>query len=323
MSDCGRGNHYNTNKNSGMTIVESSPKAIYEDTYYHYLEWASLIAMNMFRWNNLPNSMSERYLEETYFFMGCAGIVDLTGLASMGLVNPYELPAIYNSRIAPGGELLAYNDYSHYNAYFNNGDTYIVPNEWCVFGRNNYFRTPTCQYVEYYARKIAKIEMTIDQNVDAQKTQFIVKTTDAQKLTMTNLYKKYRDFEDIIIVDKNLDAENSLFVLPTKAEYVADDLFDLKTRYINELMTFLGINNANTSKRERVITSETDSNNELINLSAETMLNSRRQACEEANRKFGLNISCELREINLRPEYLDGNLIRNGKVIEDSVEIDI
>ena len=59
--------------------------------------------------------------------------------------------------------------------------------------------------------------------------------------------------------------------------------------------TYLGINNANTDKRERLITSEADSNNQFIDSCGAMFLEARQRACEEINKKFGLNIKCELR----------------------------
>ena len=60
-------------------------------------------------------------------------------------------------------------------------------------------------------------------------------------------------------------------------------------------MTFLGINNANTEKRERLITDEVEANNEHIDLSAECMLKARQRAAEQINELFGTNITVKLR----------------------------
>ena len=64
----------------------------------------------------------------------------------------------------------------------------------------------------------------------------------------------------------------------------------------NEALTFLGINNANTEKRERLITDEVEANDAHIELSAECMLKARENAIEEINRIFGTNIKVSLRK---------------------------
>ena len=106
--------------------------------------------------------------------------------------------------------------------------------------------------------------------------------------------KQKQDNEPVIFADKNLDT-NEVSVLNTTSPIVFDKLQVQKTNVLNECLTFLGINNANTDKRERLVTNEVESNNEMIQVNSDVMLEARKQACKEINEMFGLNISVERR----------------------------
>ena len=64
----------------------------------------------------------------------------------------------------------------------------------------------------------------------------------------------------------------------------------------NEALTYLGISNINVQKKERLITDEVTRNQGGVVASRYSRLESRRQACEQINKMFGLNISCDYRE---------------------------
>ncbi len=74
--------------------------------------------------------------------------------------------------------------------------------------------------------------------------------------------------------------------IDTKAEFIADKLQDYKKGIWNELLTFLGINNLN-EKKERMVTDETNQNNEVINLNLQSFLIPRKEACRQFNELFG------------------------------------
>jgi hypothetical protein len=112
---------------------------------------------------------------------------------------------------------------------------------------------------------------------------------------MLNLYKEYDGNAPVIYGDKNLNA-NGLTVLKTDAPYNADKLYQLKTQYWNEALTYLGISNINSVKKERMITDEVTRNQGGVVASRYSRLESRRKACDEINRMFGLDIWCDYRE---------------------------
>ena len=73
--------------------------------------------------------------------------------------------------------------------------------------------------------------------------------------------------------------------IDTKAEFIADKLQDYKKGIWNELLTFLGINNLN-EKKERMVTDETNQNNEVINLNLQSFLITRKEAFNKFNKLF-------------------------------------
>ena len=75
--------------------------------------------------------------------------------------------------------------------------------------------------------------------------------------------------------------------MSTEAKFIAKDIMDYKREIWNEFLTFLGIQNL-SEKRERLITGEVDSNNELLNLNLQALLIPRKEACKQFNEKYGL-----------------------------------
>ena len=72
--------------------------------------------------------------------------------------------------------------------------------------------------------------------------------------------------------------------------YVADKLLEDRKKIENELLTLFGLNNV-IEKKERMIVDEANSNNDYINRNVDLLYKNRKQACDEINEKFGLNIS--------------------------------
>ena len=81
--------------------------------------------------------------------------------------------------------------------------------------------------------------------------------------------------------------------------FISPELYELKMKIWGECLDMLGINNANTQKKERLITDEVNANNGLLQLSNDVFYEARKRACEELNKKFGLEVSVERREINV------------------------
>ena len=97
--------------------------------------------------------------------------------------------------------------------------------------------------------------------------------------------------EPAIFVDKTMLNGNSqnIMLIPTEAPYLVDKLQIQKQEMERELLTFLGINNT-LEKKERLLTDETNSNNQFIQMCSDVDFKTRQNACKAINDKFGLNI---------------------------------
>jgi hypothetical protein len=80
---------------------------------------------------------------------------------------------------------------------------------------------------------------------------------------------------------------DALKAIKTDAPFIAQNIMDYKREIWNEFLTFMGISNL-SEKRERMVTNEIDSNNELVNLNLQALLIPRKEACKQFNEKYGL-----------------------------------
>lgn len=173
--------------------------------------------------------------------------------------------------------------------------------------------------MELFALRLYEAERTADINIKAQKTPVLLLMDEKQRLTMENLYSQYEGNKPVIFGDKNSLGENVIKAINTQAPFIADKIIDYKKEIWNEALTFLGINNIMVDKKERLITDEANSNNELINLNLQSYLAPRQEACRQFNEKFGFTGTDK--EISVRVRSDLHNIIKNAQsIVQDFKE---
>lgn len=289
--------------------LTSESKDINDLTFTDYYYRLMLLARSRFEWLNLPNGIDEKWIERYLFLEGkCMFFKDdniglmVSKFTDSGVLNFYDEP----TQLTPVA--------TNYGSFCEEMGGAIRPyknGEECVLIRNNDIMIPTRYTIKLYALRLAEIQRTIDINIQAQQTPVLVTGTDKQKLSLMQVYKKWKGHEPVIFGHTSLDT-NPISVLKTDAPVVFDKLQLQKHAIWNEVMTFLGIDNANQDKKERLVDDEVRANNGQIELSASCMLKSREKACEQINKLFNENVSVRLRDkeefIKIAEPILEGGV---------------
>lgn len=266
---------------------KSASKRLNDLTFTDYYYRLMMLARTIFEWSGLPNGIDEKHIEKWLYQDGrvlffkdkTKGLMCLRCTDS-GQLNPYDEP----TRLTP-----------YATGYM--GDS-LENGEDCILIRNNDDMIPTKFTIQLFAMRLTNLERAIDVNVNAQKTPIMIYCSDKQKLSLKNVYSQWNENEPVIFGDKMLQ-QTPITAIKTDAPIVFDKLQIQKHSVWNEIMTFLGINNANMDKRERLVDDEVQANNEQVDLSVQIMLKAREEACKRINELFGTNISVKLRKLDM------------------------
>lgn len=247
-------------------------------TFSSYYNRLKLIAISLFNWEGLDDIGGDsRFLEMALFENGRSVFIKDEALGYLTLrVNPSDKLNVYNLPT----KVIAYS--TGYNVEYEMEDV--------VYIMNNDLQIPTSIVLQQFAYKLYNIDKTIDINLNAMKTPVILQGSIQQQMTLRNLLMQYDGNIPFIFGDKQFNITEAMKVLDLKATYLADKLTIQKREYWNEMLTFLGINNTNVDKKERLITSEVESNDEIINYYLNCFYKTRKKAVDEINKKFGLDL---------------------------------
>lgn len=268
---------------NSLIAYKSVAKYLNDRAITDYFYRLMLIARSVFEWENLPNGINEKWIERYLFSEGqCVFYKDPT-------------KGFMVARCTPNSNLNYYDEPTIVRPYATGYIGEDLENGIdCVVIQNNDCCLPTSMTIQNYALKLASIDRTIDVNIQAQKTPIIIKCSDKQRLSLKKMMNQRDDNEPLIWADKGLDTDG-IEVFNIQAPMVFKDLQLQKHMIWNEVMTYLGVNNANMDKKERLVDDEVQANNEQVEASFNIMLKAREHACEEINRVFGTNISVKKR----------------------------
>lgn len=250
-------------------------------TYAKNLSMLLSLAMNRFRWVNLPDTCDARFLELQ---------LHKTGIAT--ICHADDMPDVWQSLIA--------NPYGEFNCYG-------IPVKWRATGydQTNYNVTPeTGELIYYsfsrqnpwtmldlYARKLMEYERTAEINLYHQRKPVVFIAPQEKKLELVNMMKQVDGFEPVVMGDGNFsNLVDEVKAIDTKVPLITEDLERSWQNCLNQALLYLGIPHLAFEKGERMIEDEARANTAPTNIMLLDCLQARRQACDVINRKFGLNL---------------------------------
>lgn len=148
-----------------------------------------------------------------------------------------------------------------------------------------------------YAALLSMCDSALAVNLMNSKVAFIgMAENKAQAETMKKMYDDISMGEPAVFVKGTAvgNGENFYFNR-VKEQYICDLIQDTKRSLINEFLTEIGIDNANTDKRERLVTDEVNANDEEIRANVQHWYDNISDGFDKANAMFGLDLSVKVR----------------------------
>lgn len=283
-------------------------------TYDQVMANARLLATSRFKWDSedvMPKDRLSEYIEILLYLKGqCALFKDIDGWKVRCCVPTGGLDEF--------GQPISFTltDYTG-----NNTVTVKNDDERFIWIKNNAACIPTIFWIIKYCNRVAKIERTMDLNIDAQKTPFIIETSPEIHLSIQNIFKEIRQMDEVVYVDQKTGIKNNVNVLKLDAPYLVDKLYTQKQNEFNDLLNFLGINTVK-EKTAHILYKEATATDELTD-SYLDMFSAPRIKAMEIAKKRGLKISLSI--LSTDDEEMEENKQLNanndGKEIKTSGSI--
>lgn len=274
--------------NTMTSIVEPNTVHIENTGLNRYFErYLTQRAMSVFQWN-MPDNWAENYALYCLYLWGCFAVIETD---KFGV-------------IPQGCSLRGYNVfYQPTNAVIVNpllkGIKEPEIDKQCVLFRLQPDYGGIWDIISYYANLMSLISEAIGINVVNTKLAYVFGAENqAQAESFKKMYDEIQTGNPAVFVDKNLLDDNGkprwfTFVNNINEMYIADDLLANLRMVTNMFDSEIGIPNANTEKKERLITQEVDANNFETISKCTIWLKHLKESCQKTKDLFGVDVSVD------------------------------
>ena len=260
-------------------------------SYFYYRNQLYLKIFSLFTFENLPDTWDIDYLRDNLFRNGIMACVEKDGVnycltCGYSGINVYNKPTkvmisntvlgTFERTIHEDCELLYIN---YLNGHFLSCD----------------------RLVNRYALLLAQCDGSLNVNlINSRVAHVFIGESDAQIKSYKKMYDEISNGKPCAFIKNSKNGtplDNSkLDVLNVKNTYVANDILVTKRTIMNEFLTEIGINNANTNKKERLVTDEVNVNDEETNALLMLWKDTMSQCFDRINKMFNSSIKVKINE---------------------------
>ena len=269
------------------------------------------IALEQFKWEGLPKEIKPYNLEKVLNLYGQAVIFKygdsyvVTSCTNSNRLNIYAEPC----EVVP----IAMNGMSFDRVYVNTTiDGEGLKEKNAVLIRNNWTSTPTYFLLKPFIEHLVFIWQSKGINAGLSRLKAVLHSNKALSSTLKTQIKNVIGSQELIpVISDKTNVLKEIEKIDFNVEYTPDVYWEDFDKTLSTICQLLGVTtNVSQGKKERLIVSEVESNDELTTIAEDTRLTYRKQACEEIKELFGLDVSVENKQPDIKPtnpnEQFDG-----------------
>lgn len=297
---------YETNKKRAPTYnAVDIPTGDIVSWYYYKIH---NLYCNRYRWENLPKDILPWMIESFLFYngVGMFSVDDVTNIPVFTRVAMNGLPDIYGIPTERWGYAV--------NGYLNETDKTNSVLCW-----DNYLGVPFAQSAIIYATELANIWKTKQINLYHQRTPILLKANNDEKLSLQIIQDDLANFVPVMRVKDDFNTD-SVSTLNISAPFIGGELSEEEFRIMSQMLTELGYESNPTTKRERLISGETQGNNGETEAFRNIGLGLRQRAIAQCNDMFGWNASVNFNSD--LPTMINGYTEHGEKYQKEGVNIE-
>lgn len=251
---------------------------------YSFKYWSDMLfekCMRIFTWTGIPFPQKE--IESRLLINGYCGLLKDSKVGLM----------VANGGMS--GVTQYYDEFTTFNwsaVGVSNTKSRSIGKD-CVIINNNQLRNPILPMVLRYASLLAHADISLKcALINTRETNAYASSDENTTENINKYYERLYSGESASILDESL-IESVKNISNRESTTAIKDCLSARTDLLTNFFKEIGVKSAN-DKKERMIESEVDSNNQLLLFNISDMLAERKKACEEINRIFGTNITVEL-----------------------------
>ena len=257
----------------------------------YYTTWALRKVFGAYEFSGLPAGWDADYMLQRLFIDGhfCVtdtelGVLPLQcGISGVNVFNHPNECLIANAVLGSFRRKIADSV----------GSITQLPDQLCALVKLQYDYAGIMPTINRYAVMLSMCDSASAVNLLNSKTAFVFAASNQREArSYQMMFDKISRGEPAVFVgdDLALKLRDKLMITDVKQMFIADDIEIVKQKIVNDFLSDVGIHNANTEKRERLVQNEVDSNHDEVRSGAEHWVETVNEGLRIANTLYGLDL---------------------------------